>query len=62
MRFLPPLFDSKEYKSNNIGMLNALNGKARTRGEIFQGADAKKRETNRRRNKAARKARRAHRG
>lgn len=59
MRWLPPLFDQDTRERNNAGMLTALNAKAKQRGEIFQGGDAKKKATNRRRNKAARKARRA---
>lgn len=58
-RWLPSLFKQDVRERNNAGMLHSLNAKAKSRGEIFQGVDAKKRETNRRRNKAARKARRA---
>ena len=60
-RWLPSLFKQDVRERNNAGMLTALNAKAKSRGEIFQGADARKKAANRRRNKAARAARREHR-
>lgn len=56
--WLPDLFDKNVEENNRVGMLAALNNTT-PRNNIFQGADAAKRATNRRRNKAARKARRA---
>lgn len=56
--WLPSLFGPGDVdERNKRGALSALNNKARTRGEIFQGVDEAKRERNRRKNKAARKAR-----
>lgn len=59
--WLPPLFaDERSVEDRNKGeMAKSMTAKARTRGEVFQGGDAAKRAANRRRNKAARKARRA---
>lgn len=58
--WLPSLFDKDVEENNRVGMLAALNNTT-PRNNIFQGADGRKRATNRRKNKAARSARRANR-
>lgn len=62
MNWLPSLFEETTEQRNKREMLLSLNGKARSRGEIFQGGDAAKVARTRRKNKAARKARRRNRG
>lgn len=61
--WMPSLFkDDRTVEERNKGeMVKTMTARARTRGEIFQGGNAAKREVNRRKNKAARKARRANR-